>query len=279
MTAKELRNFHMKKLGLIAGTGELPIAVAQEARSKGYKVFAIALDPLADESLSSYVDEIKWVNVGKFGEIINSLKKYGLKEAVMAGKVSKSLLYKSTIKPDMKAVKLLFSLKDRSDDSILMAITKELEKEGISLLDITLFSSGLLTPHGVLTKRNPTKDEWKDIAFGWRVAKEIGRLDIGQTVVVKNQAVMAVEAIEGTDEAIKRGGRLAGKGAVVVKVSKPNQDRRFDVPVVGLNTLKAMVEAGATVLSVESKNSIFLNRDKIIEESNKAGISVIGYTD
>jgi DUF1009 family protein len=269
----------MKKVGLIAGTGELPIAVAQEAHSLGYKVFAIALDPLADKSLSSYVDGIKWVNAGKFGEIINSLKKYGIKEAVMAGKVSKSLLYKSTIKPDMKAVKLLFSLKDRSDDSILMAITKELEKEGINLLDITFFSSSLLTPHGVLTKRTPTKDEWKDIAFGWKIAKEIGRLDIGQTVVVKNQAVMAVEAIEGTDEAIKRGGRLAGKGAVVVKVSKPNQDRRFDVPVVGLNTLKAMVEVGATVLSVESKNSIFLNRDKIIEESNKAGISVIGYTD
>jgi DUF1009 family protein len=279
MTAKELRNFHMKKLGLISGVGELPKAIAKEARSKGYKVFAIALDPIADKSLSSYVDEIKWINVGKFGEIINSLKKYGIKEAVLAGKVSKSLLYKSKIKPDMRAVKLLFSLKDRSDDSILMAITKEFEKEGINLLDITLFSSGLLTPSGVLTKRNPTENEWKDIAFGWRIAKEIGRLDIGQTVVVKNQAVMAVEAIEGTDETIKRGGRLAGKGAVVVKVSKPNQDRRFDVPVVGLNTLKAMVEAGATVLSVESKNSIFLNRDKIIEESNKAGISVIGYTD
>jgi DUF1009 family protein len=267
----------MKKLGLIAGTGELPIAVAQEARSLGYKVMAVALEPLADKALSSYVDVIKWVNVGKFGKLIDSLKNYGIKEAVMAGKVTKTLLYKSKIMPDLRAVKLLFSLKDRKDDSILLAITKELEEEGITLLDITLFSSKLLTPEGVLTKDRPTEDEWKDIEFGWKIAKEIGRLDIGQTVVVKNQAVMAIEAIEGTDEAIKRGGRLAGSGAVVVKVSKPNQDMRFDVPVVGLDTLRAMIEVGATVLSVESKKSIILKRDAIIEESKKAGISIVGY--
>jgi DUF1009 family protein len=268
----------MKKLGLIAGTGELPIAVAQEARSLGYKVMAVALEPLADKALSSYVDVIKWVNVGKFGKLIDSLKNYGIKEAVMAGKVTKTLLYKSKITPDLRAVKLLFSLKDRKDDSILLAITKELEEEGITLLDITLFSSKLLTPEGVLTKDRPTEDEWKDIEFGWKIAKEIGRLDIGQTVVVKNQAVMAIEALEGTDEAIKRGGRLAGSGAVVVKVSKPNQDMRFDVPVVGLDTLRAMIEVGARVLSVESKKSIILNRDAIIEESKKAGISIVGYS-
>lgn len=268
----------MKKLGLIAGKGDLPKAVASEAKAQGYTVIAIALDPLADKSLSSYADEMKRVNIGKFGTIINSMKKYGIKEAVMAGKVSKSLLYKSKIVPDLRAVKLLFSLKDRSDDSILIAITNELEKEGIKLLDITMFTSSLLTPDGVLTKRRPTEDEWKDIAFGWRIAKEMGRLDIGQTVVVKNQAVMAVEAIEGTDEAVKRGGVLAGSGAVVVKVSKPNQDMRFDVPVVGLNTLKAMVEVDARVLSVEAKNTIFLHREKIIEKSNKAGISIVGYT-
>lgn len=268
----------MKILGLIAGTGDLPMAIASEAKSQGYTVVAIALEPLADKTLSSYVDEIKWVNVGKIGKLIDSLKDYGIKEAVMAGKVSKTLLYKSKITPDLRAVKLLFSLKNRSDDSILLAVAKELEKEGIHLLNITSFSSGILTPGGVLTKDSPTDEEWKDIEFGWKIAKEIGRLDIGQTVVVKNQAVMAVEAIEGTDEAIKRGGRLAGEGAVVVKVSKPNQDMRFDVPVVGLTTLKAMVEVGARVLSVESKKSIILNRDKIIDESIKAGISIVGYS-
>jgi hypothetical protein len=268
----------MKKLGLIAGKGELPAAVASGARSQGYSVFAVALDPLADKSLSSYVDEIQWVNVGKFGELLESLKKSGVKEAVMAGKVSKTLLYKSKITPDLKAMKLLFSLRDRSDDSILLAITKEIEKEGIKLLDITGFTTSLLTPEGVLTADRPTEDEWKDIAFGWKIAKEIGRLDIGQTVVVKNQAVMAVEAIEGTDEAIKRGGTLAGKGAVVVKVSKPDQDMRFDVPVVGLDTIRAMADVHARVLSVEAMKSMILNRDAIIKEAKKAGIAIIGYS-
>jgi DUF1009 family protein len=268
----------MKKLGLIAGTGDLPIAIASGAKAMGYTVVAIALEPLADKSLAAHVDEVKWVNVGRFGEIIDSLKKYGLKEAVMVGKVSKSLLYKSKITPDLRAVKILFSLKDRSDDSILLAVAKEIEKEGINLLDITRFSSGILMPEGLLTEDSPTDEEWKDIMFGWRIAKEIGRLDIGQTVVVKNQAVMAVEAIEGTDETIIRGGRLAGKGAVVVKVSKPKQDMRFDVPVVGLNTIRAMLEVDARVLSVESKKSIILSREKIIKESKKAGISIVGYS-
>jgi DUF1009 family protein len=267
-----------KKLGLIAGMGELPIAVAGEAKSQGYTICAIALEPLADKSLSSHVDEIKWVNVGKLGTLINSLKKSGIKEAVMAGKVSKTLLYKSKITPDLRAVRLLFTLKDRRDDSILLAIAKELADEGIELLDITLFSTGLLMPEGVLTKNKPSNDERKDIEFGWKMAKEIGRLDIGQTVVVKNRAVMAVEAIEGTDEAIKRGGKLAGEGAVVVKVSKPNQDMRFDVPAVGLQTLSAMQEVKARVLCVEAKKSLILNKDKLLEVAKIAGISIVGYS-
>ncbi len=267
----------MKKLGLIAGTGDLPKVIASEAQAQGFSVFAIALVPLAEKSLSSHTDEIKWVSVGKFGEIIDTLKKNKIEEAVIVGKVPKSLLYKSKIIPDLRAVKLLFSLKDRRDESILQAIAKELEKEGIHLLTITSLSSSLLTPEGILTKDKPTKEEWKDIAFGWKIAKEIGRLDIGQTVVIKNQAVMAVEAIEGTDEAIKRGGKFAGKGAVIVKVSKPNQDMRFDVPVVGIDTLESMREVDARVLAVEAKKSIILNKDKLIEKSDRAGITIVGY--
>lgn len=269
----------MKKLGLISGSGELPLAIAAEARSKGYTVIAIGLDPVADRSLSSAVDEIFWISVGKLGTIIDTLKKAGVKEAVMAGKVPKSLLYKSRIIPDMRAVKLLFSLKDKSDDSILLAVTKELEKDGITLLKTTDFSEQLLTPEGVMTDNRPSDNEWKDISFGWRIAREIGRLDIGQTVVVKDQAVMAIEAIEGTDEAIRRGGRLAGEGAVVVKVSKPQQDMRFDVPVVGPATLAAMVEVNARVLAVEARNSIFLNRAEMLKEADSANISIIGYSD
>ncbi|MEW6054726.1 MAG: UDP-2,3-diacylglucosamine diphosphatase LpxI [Nitrospirota bacterium] len=268
----------MKKLGLIAGTGELPKAIAEEARAQGYAVIAIGLDPLADRSLSSHVDEITWVNVGKFGKLIESLKKSGIKEAVMAGKVSKTLLYKSKITPDLRAVKLLFGLKDRKDDSILLAITEELAQEGIRLLDITRFSGSLLTTEGVHTKKAPTGNEWKDIEFGWKIAKEIGRLDIGQTVVVKDQAVMSVEAIEGTDEAIRRGGILAGEGAVVVKVSKPDQDMRFDVPAVGLQTLSAMKEVRAKVLAVEAHKSLILDKNTLIDEANTTKIVIVGYS-
>lgn len=269
----------MKKIGLIAGTGELPRLIAQDAKARGFHVTAVALEPLADKALAACVDEIKWVNVGKLGKIIDSLKRSGIKEAVMAGKVPKTLLYKGNITPDLRAVKLLFTLKDRSDDSILIAITKELEKDGITLLNTTDFCPDMLTPEGVLTDEGITEDERKDIAFGWRIAKEMGRLDIGQTVVVKDRAVMAVEAIEGTDEAIKRGGSLAGEGAVIVKVSKPQQDMRFDVPVVGMSTLKAMIHARARVLAVEARKSILLQREKFLRDANEAAISVVGYKD
>lgn len=267
----------MKVLGIISGTGELPKIISLEAKSKGYRVFAVALEPLADSNISDYVDEVRSVNVGKLGEIIDTLKKAGAADVVMAGKVPKSLLYKSKITPDLRAIKLLFTLKDRSDDSILLAIAKELESEGLKLLNTTDFCSSLLTPEGILTEDDLSEDEWKDVRFGWRIAKEIGRLDIGQTVVVKNQAVMAVEAIEGTDEAIKRGGIYAGEGAVVVKVSKPNQDMRFDVPVVGMNTLRAMIDVKARVLTLETGKTILLQREQLIKEANEAGISVVGY--
>lgn len=267
----------MKTIGLIAGMGELPMLVAEEAKARGYRVMAIALEPLADKNLDKYVDEIKRISVGKLGEIIKSLKKNDVKEAVMAGKVPKSLIYKSRIIPDMRAVKLLFSLKDHSDDSILLAVAKELEKEGIKLLNTTDFSSVFMAPEGLLTEEKISENEWKDIAFGWKIAKEIGRLDIGQTVVVKDQAVMAIEAIEGTDEAILRGGRLAGGGAVVVKVAKPKQDMRFDVPVVGLKTLKSMAEVNARVLAIETGRSILLQREKMIKEADEAGIAIVGY--
>ncbi|MBI5848732.1 MAG: UDP-2,3-diacylglucosamine diphosphatase LpxI [Nitrospirae bacterium] len=267
------------KLGLIAGNGELPKAVAEEARAKGYEVIAAGLEPLAERDLASVVDKIKWINVGKLGELIRFLKKSGVKEAVMAGKVPKSLLYKSRITPDLRAMKLLFSLKDKSDDSILLALAKELQKEGITLLNTTDFTSSLLTPEGVITREGPTENEWKDIAFGWKIAKEIGRLDIGQTVVIRNQAVMAIEAIEGTDAAINRGGTLAGSGAVVIKVSKPQQDMRFDVPVVGHATLRSMIDVQARVLAVESGKSIIINKEELIKGAEKAGIAIVGVSD
>ncbi len=267
----------MKTIGIIAGTGELPKIIAQDARERGYRVITIALENLAPAEMDGLSDEIRWINVGKLGELISVLREFNVKEAIMAGKVPKSLIYKSKITPDLRAIKLLFSLKDKSDDSILNAITREIESEGVSIIDTTTLSPHLLTPEGVLTEEPPSKDEWKDIEFGWKIAKETGRLDIGQTVVVKGQAVMAVEAIEGTDEAIRRGGKWAGSGAVVVKTSKPQQDMRLDVPVVGLSTIKAMVDVTARVLVIEAQKSIIINKGKLIKEAEESGITIVGY--
>lgn len=257
--------------------GGLPKAVALEAKALGLRVVVVALEPLADDSLKNIADQFKRVSVGRLGEIIRTLKKNGVKEAVMAGKVPKTLLFERPVLPDIRAAKLLLTLKDKSDDSILLAITKELEKDGIRLLRITDFTKGLLAPEGILTEKPPTKAEWESIRFGWRIAKELGRLDIGQTVVVKDTAVMALEAIEGTDEAIRRGGMLAKGGAVVVKVEKPGQDMRFDVPVVGPETLGAMVESKARVLAVEAHKCIFLDREGFLRDAKKAGVTVVGF--
>lgn len=266
----------MESIGIIAGRGDLPKIIARDAKERGLKVITVALENLAFADLNEVSDEIKWINVGKLGDMIDTLKDFGVKKAIMAGKVPKSLLYKSMVIPDLRAVKLLFSLKDKSDDSILNAITKEMEKEGIDIIDTASFSPHLLTPEGVLTEIRPSDDEWKDIEFGWRIAKEIGKLDIGQTVVVKGQAVMAVEAIEGTDEAIRRGGKWAGERAVVVKVSKPHQDMRLDVPVIGSDTLKSMIAVKARILAVEANRSIIVNREGMLRDAEQAGISIVG---
>ncbi|MBI5057499.1 MAG: UDP-2,3-diacylglucosamine diphosphatase LpxI [Nitrospirae bacterium] len=265
-------------LGLIAGMGDLPKAVAAEAKNMGYRVVGIALQPPADESLKPFVDDFHKINIGRFGGLISLLKKLSITNAVMAGKVPKGLLYKhkTSIIPDMKAVKLLFSLMNRADDTIMKAVVSELEKSGIKLHNTTDFTRNLLAPEGALTKKKPSKDELKDIEFGWDIAKKMGGLDIGQTVVVKELAVMAIEAIEGTDEAIKRGGSLTKKDAVVVKVSKPKQDMRFDVPVVGINTLHSMKSAGAKVLAIEAGKCIIVDKERFIKEADKEGMIVVG---
>lgn len=264
------------QIGIIAGMGELPVIIAKDARERGYKVITVALETLASLEMDSVSDEIRWVNPGKFGELIDILKKHQIKEAIMAGKVPKSLLYKSKITPDLRAVKLLFSIKDKSDDAILNAITKELAGEGIEIIDTTKFSPHLLTPVGCLTRKKPDEEQWKDIEFGWKIAREIGKLDIGQTVVIKGKAVMAIEAIEGTDEAILRGGKWAGDGAVVVKVSKPQQDMRMDVPAVGPDTLKSMENVNAKVLALEAHRSMIVDRETVIREAESAGIVIVG---
>jgi DUF1009 family protein len=261
-------------LGLVAGQGDLPAIIADNARGRGYRVVALALEGLAGKSIEKHSDVTGWFNVGKASSIIKFLKKNGVKEAVLAGKVPKTVIF-GGIKPDLRAMSILLRLKDKKDDSILNAVAGEFEKEGIGLLDMKEFCSSLLTPEGKLTRKGPSRTERKDIEFGFRMAKEIGRLDIGQTVVVKDRAVIAVEAIEGTDGAIRRGGKLA-KGAIVVKVSRPGQDMRFDVPTVGTGTLNTMVKSDIRVLALEARKSILMDRDEFLLKANEAGITIVG---
>jgi len=269
-----------KTLGIIAGMGGLPIAIASEAKKMGYKVLGIALQPPGDASLKPHVDSFHISKLSKLGNLISLMQKNGVRDAVMAGKVPKSILYQNKLSliPDLKMAKLLFSLKDRADDTILKAIVLEIEKNGIAIHETTTFTKDLMAPEGVLTRNKPTKEEMRDIGFGWKIARKMGELDIGQTVVVKDLAVMAIEAIEGTDEAVMRGGSLACSGAVVVKVSKPQQDMRFDVPVVGTNTLHSMIRTSARVLAIESEKCIIVDRENFIQEADRNGIAVIGIT-
>jgi len=272
------RSVKPEKLGLIAGMGGLPLALAAEARKMGHYIVAIALQPPADDSLKPLSDEFHKISVGRFGGLLSLLKKKSITNVVMAGKVPKALLYqnKASIIPDLKAVKLLFSLKNQSDDTIMSAVVRELENKGITVHKTTDFTKDLLVPEGVMTSNKPSKKELQDIEFGWGVAKNIGGLDIGQTVVIKNLAVMAVEAIEGTDKAISRGGKLAGNDAVVIKVSKPQQDMRFDVPVAGIETLRTMKKVSARVLALEADKCIIVDREKFTKEADKSGIVVVG---
>jgi DUF1009 family protein len=258
--------------------GDLPKAVALEAKRMGFKVAAIAIQPPADESLRPVADEFHMISIARFGGLMALLKKEGITDVVMAGKVPKGLLYKNKthLIPDLKTVKVLFSLKNREDDTIMKALVKEIEGIGITIHTPTDFTKELLVPAGALTRKKPSKKELRDIEFGWNIAKQIGHLDIGQTVVVKDMAVMAVEAIEGTDEAIMRGGDLSEKDAVVIKVSKPRQDMRFDVPVAGMDTLHTMKKTGASVLALETGKCIIVDIKNFVNKANEYGIVVVG---
>lgn len=266
------------QIGIIAGRGELPLVIAEDARTRGYRVVVAALEHLATPDLEKVADCFQWVNVGKLGSLIEFLRKEDVQDAIMAGKVPKSLMFEGKITPDLRAMKLLFMLKDRTDDGILNALTAELLGEGIRIVDTASFSPGLLMPEGVITRTRPSKDQWKDIAYGWTIAKGVGGMDIGQTVVVKDKAVMAVEAIEGTDEAILRGGSYANGGAVVVKVSKPHQDMRLDVPAIGMATVETMIRAGAGILALEAGRSIIIQKQDVVSRADKEGIAIVGIT-
>jgi DUF1009 family protein len=264
----------MNKIGLIAGNGTFPIAFARAAKEKGLQIIAVAHEGETLPELAQWVDDIFWIKVGQLGKLISVFKEQGVHDVLMAGGIKKTRLFQGGM-PDLRGAALLARMLYKKDDSILRAVAAELESEGITVRESTLYLDNLLTSAGVLTKRKPSKDEQKDIDFGWHMAKEIGKLDIGQTVVVKDQAILAVEAIEGTDEAIRRGGRLCGQGAVVVKICKPQQDMRFDLPAVGMQTIRAMQEVKASCLAVEAGKTIIFDREIIAREADLQGIAIV----
>jgi DUF1009 family protein len=265
----------VKKLGLIAGNGRFPLIFAEEAKRAGFIVIAVAHRGETDAAIEKFADEITWVYVGQLGKIIRVLRSSGVSEAVMAGGIRKVKLF-GNFRPDLRGARFLAGLKSREDDVLLRGIAKELASDGIRILESTLCLPQLIAAEGVLSKRAPRREEWEDIDLGFEIAKEIGRLGIGQTVIVKKQVVLAVEAVEGTDAAIRRAGALAKSGCVVVKVSKPQQDLRFDVPAVGVTTVECLHEIDGAVLAVEAGKTIFLEKEELLRRADKFGIAVVG---
>jgi UDP-2,3-diacylglucosamine hydrolase len=263
-------------LGIIAGGGKFPLMAAASARRMGFRVVAAAHHGDTDPSLADVVDRIEWVKLGQLGKIINAFKKEGIRKALMAGSISKRNMFGRTM-PDLKGIALISRLAILHDDGILRAVAEEFAKDGIEIVSSTEYLPELLAPKGCLTKKKPDKEQEEDIKIGWQIAKELGRLDVGQCIVIKKRTVLALEAIDGTNETIARGGKIAGKGVVVVKVSKPDQDMRFDVPSIGLETIKVMIDVNASVLAVEAGKTLLFDRDEVIAAANKAGIAIVCY--
>jgi DUF1009 family protein len=265
---------NIKGWGLIAGNGRFPFLVLEGARSQGIEMAVIALKEEASLDLENKATRLHWVGLGELSKAIDLMHQEGITQAVMAGQVKHNKIF-STIRPDWKLARLLFSLPRKNTDALIGGIARVLQDEGIQLMDSTLFLKPLLPEPGILTRRAPNEQESADIAYGHSVARQIAGLDIGQTVVISDQACVAVEAMEGTDEAIARASRIAaGKPLVVVKVSKPGQDMRFDVPVVGLPTIEQMKSSCATALAVDAGRTLLFDRPKLIELADAAGIAI-----
>ncbi len=267
----------MEKLGILAGAGRLPVECARAARQLGYEVYAVGLLPATDPEIAQFANDFQMISVAQLDAILNYLKSKDLRLITMIGKVTKELLFNGAVIPDARMLQLIMSLPDRNDDTIMLAFVRELAKAGMETFDQTALIRKLMPHRGTITKREPTDEERLDLEFGMRIAKELGRFDIGQTVVVKNRAVMALEAIEGTDACILRGGQLANGGAVVAKVSKPKQDNRFDVPTVGYHTIEIMVQSGATALAIEADKTLLVEREKMVALAEDNGITIVAW--
>ena len=267
-----------EKIGIIAGSGQFPLLFIQAARKEGRKTVLIAHQNETSEEVAAAADEVQWVKLGQLGKIIKFFHKQGVGETVFVGAITKTRIFKDVL-PDIKGLTLWNKIDSKQDDAILRAVAGVLEDEGIAVLESTCYLTHLLFPKGVLTKRKPDKNQRKDIAFGWRNARGIGSMDIGQCVVVRNCSVVAVEAIEGTDACIRRGGELAKEQAVVVKVRKPGQDFRFDLPATGIQTIQTLAGVNGAVLAVEAGQSLLFDPEAMVQAADDAGIVVVGVTE
>jgi DUF1009 family protein len=264
------------KYGLIAGNGRFPFLVLEGARDCGVEVVVAAIKEEASPEIEGKSQGCEWIGVGQLGRLIRYFKREQVTHAIMAGQVKHHQIFRLTALPDLRMVRLLARLSTKNTDSLIGAVADELAREGITLVDSTTFLEPLLAQEGVLTRRAPTKDERADMDFGLTVAREIGRLDLGQTIAVKDRAVVAIEAMEGTDAVIARAGELTqGRPFVVVKVAKPAQDMRFDVPVIGLPTVENLTAAGATAIHLTARKTLLFDRVELIGVADKAGLSIV----
>jgi len=277
------------KIGLVAGWGRYPLAIAESLKAQDYEVHCVGLRNHADPAIAQLCESFAWSGVAQLGAHIRYFQRRGIKQAMLAGKVFKDKVLFGRLgwlsqMPDLRTVRAFFPMivlgkQDRNDDTLLTVVVDEYARSGITMSPATDFAPQLLAPTGVLTRRGPTSAEQQDIEFGWRLAKEMGRLDIGQSVAVKGRAVIAVEAVEGTDACIRRAGELCPQGGfTIVKVAKPQQDMRFDVPTIGLGTIDAMIDAGAKVLAIEAGKTIIVDQAEVIRRADQHIMTIVSAT-
>ena len=266
---------NQKIIGLIAGNGKFPLLFAHNACKHNIKVIAVAIKGDTSFFLRWVVNELLWVGPGELKKLFEFFKRKGVKQVIMAGQVNPKNLFDDNVVMDDDAKLLFAAMQDRKADTIFLAVAQKLQNEGMELIDSVLLLKEYMAPKGTLTKRGPTETELADIEFGRNIAKTMGSIDVGQTVVVKEKAILAIEAMEGTDRTIIRGGNIANQGAVVVKMSKPNQDNRFDVPVIGPRTINAMVKSKSGCIAVEAGKTLLIDRDKCVRIADKSGICIV----
>ncbi len=265
----------MKRIALVAGQGRLPFIFADEARKAGAHVIGVAMKGITDGDLESHVDKIYWGDITQPGKALEMFRQEKINYVVMTGKIPKAIIFNKKLNLDKDASEVLGNIVDSKDYTIIKAVAYRLKKDGIYVMDPTLYLSKLLLPKGLIAQRPPTKEEWEDINFGKSTAKRIAGMDIGQAVVIRKKMVVAVEAHEGTDAMIRRAGGLDGEGSVVVKVSRPHQDMKFDVPTIGPETIDSLIAAKARVLAIEAKKTLVVDKDEIVRKANAAGIAVV----